>query len=79
MRGYLLLGVLVLILTACAAPGSTPTPPRVTRTPFPADHFWFSWAAFRPETRVYRTDQPVAAPPSTAPEGTSARKLANRV
>ena len=30
------------------------------------NHFWFSWAAFRPETRVYSPDQPTsAAPPST--------------
>ena len=31
------------------------------------NHFWFSWAAFRPETRLYSPDQPTsAAPPSTA-------------
>jgi thiol-disulfide isomerase/thioredoxin len=32
------------------------------------NHFWFSWAAFKPETRVYRADQPAAATPSTTPE-----------
>jgi thiol-disulfide isomerase/thioredoxin len=25
------------------------------------NHFWFSWAAFRPETRVYSPDQPTSA------------------
>jgi thiol-disulfide isomerase/thioredoxin len=35
------------------------------------NHFWFSWAAFRPETRIYSADQPTsesrgALPPSTA-------------
>jgi hypothetical protein len=35
------------------------------------NHFWFSWAAFRPETRVYRAGQPAAAAPSTAPETAS--------
>ncbi|NIO68871.1 MAG: DUF3179 domain-containing protein [Anaerolineae bacterium] len=32
------------------------------------NHFWFSWAAFRPETRVYGPDQPTSATPSTVPE-----------
>jgi thiol-disulfide isomerase/thioredoxin len=35
------------------------------------NHFWFSWAAFRPETRVYRAGQPAAAAPTTAPETAS--------
>jgi thiol-disulfide isomerase/thioredoxin len=29
------------------------------------NHFWFSWTAFRPETRVYGVDQPTSGPPST--------------
>ena len=29
------------------------------------NHFWFSWAAFRPETRVHGFEQPVAAVPPT--------------
>jgi thiol-disulfide isomerase/thioredoxin len=32
------------------------------------NHFWFSWAAFRPETRVYSPDQPTSAAPSPVPE-----------
>jgi thiol-disulfide isomerase/thioredoxin len=35
------------------------------------NHFWFSWAAFRPETRVYRADGPVADAPSAVPESGS--------
>jgi thiol-disulfide isomerase/thioredoxin len=34
-------------------------------------HFWFSWAAFRPETRVYSADQPMSEVPSTTSERTS--------
>jgi thiol-disulfide isomerase/thioredoxin len=33
------------------------------------NHFWFSWAAFRPETHVYSPDQPTSAAPSTLPVG----------
>ena len=29
------------------------------------NHFWFSWAAFKPETRVYSADQPTSDVPST--------------
>jgi thiol-disulfide isomerase/thioredoxin len=29
------------------------------------NHFWFSWVAFRPETRVYSPDQPTSAAPSS--------------
>ena len=32
------------------------------------NHFWFSWAAFRPETRIYSVDQPDSAASSAAPE-----------
>jgi thiol-disulfide isomerase/thioredoxin len=32
------------------------------------NHFWFSWAAFRPETRVYSPEQPTSATSSTVPE-----------
>jgi len=32
------------------------------------NHFWFSWAAFRPETRIYGADQPSPDVPATAPE-----------
>jgi hypothetical protein len=35
------------------------------------NHFWFSWAVFRPETRVYSADQPTSAAPSTVAEGES--------
>jgi thiol-disulfide isomerase/thioredoxin len=35
------------------------------------NHFWFSWAAFKPDTRVYATDQPASAAPVAAPEGAS--------
>ncbi len=35
------------------------------------NHFWFSWAAFRPETRVYRADQPAADAPPAVPESGS--------
>jgi thiol-disulfide isomerase/thioredoxin len=28
------------------------------------NHFWFSWAAFRPETRIYRAGEPIAAAPA---------------
>jgi hypothetical protein len=35
------------------------------------NHFWFSWAAFRPETRVYSSDQPTSAAPPTASESES--------
>jgi thiol-disulfide isomerase/thioredoxin len=35
------------------------------------NHFWFSWAAFRPETRVYRSDRPAADAPSAVPESGS--------
>ena len=35
------------------------------------NHFWFSWAAFRPDTRVYATDQGASATPAAAPEGAS--------
>jgi len=35
------------------------------------NHFWFSWAAFRPDTRVYATDQSASATPAAAPEGAS--------
>ncbi len=35
------------------------------------NHFWFSWVAFRPETRVYSPDQGTAAAPSTASESES--------
>ena len=36
------------------------------------NHFWFSWAAFRPETRIYRperqtADAPLVTPGSTVP------------
>jgi thiol-disulfide isomerase/thioredoxin len=33
------------------------------------NHFWFSWAAFRPETRVYTVDQPASDAPSTVEPG----------
>jgi thiol-disulfide isomerase/thioredoxin len=33
------------------------------------NHFWFSWAAFRPETRIYSADQPNSAAASAVPEG----------
>lgn len=33
------------------------------------NHFWFSWAAFRPETRIYGADQPTSDEPPTAPGG----------
>jgi len=29
------------------------------------NHFWFSWAAFRPETRIYRAEQQTSVAPST--------------
>ena len=29
------------------------------------NHFWFSWAAFKPETRVYGAEQPASAAPAT--------------
>jgi thiol-disulfide isomerase/thioredoxin len=32
------------------------------------NHFWFSWVAFRPETRVYSADQGTSAAPSPVPE-----------
>jgi thiol-disulfide isomerase/thioredoxin len=32
------------------------------------NHFWFSWVAFRPETRVYSPDQGTSAAPSPVPE-----------
>jgi thiol-disulfide isomerase/thioredoxin len=32
------------------------------------NHFWFSWAAFRPETRVYRAEGAKAPAPTSAPE-----------
>jgi thiol-disulfide isomerase/thioredoxin len=32
------------------------------------NHFWFSWVAFRPETRVYSPDQETSAAPSPVPE-----------
>jgi thiol-disulfide isomerase/thioredoxin len=32
------------------------------------DHFWFSWIAFKPETRVYSADQPTAAAPAAVAE-----------
>jgi len=35
------------------------------------NHFWFSWAAFRPDTRVYGDDQPASAAPTAALEGAS--------
>jgi len=35
------------------------------------NHFWFSWAASRPETRVYSADQLTSEVPSTTPERTS--------
>ena len=33
------------------------------------NHFWFSWAAFRPETRIFQSEEasPVAVDPSSAP------------
>jgi thiol-disulfide isomerase/thioredoxin len=34
------------------------------------NHFWFSWAAFRPETRVYGVDEPTADVPSTVEPST---------
>ena len=33
------------------------------------NHFWFSWAAFRPDTRVYAAGQRAGAAPAGAPEG----------
>jgi thiol-disulfide isomerase/thioredoxin len=35
------------------------------------NHFWFSWAAFRPETRVYGADQPTSDAPPAVPGGVS--------
>jgi thiol-disulfide isomerase/thioredoxin len=35
------------------------------------NHFWFSWAAFRPETRVYNADQPTSEVATTTSERTS--------
>jgi len=35
------------------------------------NHFWFSWAAFRPETRVYSPNQPTSAVLSTTSESES--------
>ena len=35
------------------------------------NYFRFSWAAFKPETRVYRADQPTAAVPPVAPASAS--------
>jgi thiol-disulfide isomerase/thioredoxin len=35
------------------------------------NHSWFSWAALRPETRVYRAGQPAAAAPTADPETAS--------
>jgi thiol-disulfide isomerase/thioredoxin len=32
------------------------------------NHFWFSWAAFRPETRIYRVEESSTAAPAAAPE-----------
>ena len=33
------------------------------------NHFWFSWAAFRPDTRVYSAEQPTSDVPPAVPEG----------
>jgi len=33
------------------------------------NHFWFSWIAFRPETRIYSADQPTSDAPPAVPEG----------
>ncbi len=35
------------------------------------NHFWFSWAAFRPETRIYSADQPTSDAPPAVQEGVS--------
>jgi cytochrome c biogenesis protein CcmG/thiol:disulfide interchange protein DsbE len=35
------------------------------------NYIWFSWAAFRPETRVYRADGPAADAPPAVPESGS--------
>lgn len=32
------------------------------------NHFWFSWAAFRPDTRVYSAEQPTSDAPPAAPD-----------
>ena len=32
------------------------------------NHFWFSWVAFRPETRVYSAEQPTSDAPPAAPD-----------
>ncbi|MFW6082629.1 MAG: DUF3179 domain-containing (seleno)protein [Chloroflexota bacterium] len=34
------------------------------------NHFWFSWAAFRPETRIYSTAESTSAAPQTVPAST---------
>jgi thiol-disulfide isomerase/thioredoxin len=35
------------------------------------NHFWFSWAAFRPETRIYESEEPVSAAPQPPPAPTA--------
>ncbi len=39
------------------------------------NHFWFSWAAFRPDTRIYTGEEPTAATPSLVAEGSSTELL----
>jgi thiol-disulfide isomerase/thioredoxin len=36
------------------------------------NHFWFSWAAFKPETRIYSADSASAAPEAVSPVSGSA-------
>jgi thiol-disulfide isomerase/thioredoxin len=41
------------------------------------NHFWFSWAAFRPETRVYSAEEPTSAAPSSASESAMSELVAD--